>query len=64
MIFNSSLKTQNNSLNSVCSLIKNKNSISEQRNQSLTCLNFPKIYSKLRYTRNKQNILKKLNLIK
>ena len=57
-IFNSSLKTQNNSLNSICSLIKNKHSISEYRNQSLTCLNFPKIYSKLRYTRNKQNILK------
>ena len=57
-IFNISLKTQNNSLNSICSLKKNTISNSEKTNKSLTCLNFPKIYSKLKYTRNNQKILK------
>ena len=54
-IFNTSEKSQNNSLRSIYSLLKNNTSTSKIKNKSLTCLNFPKLYSKLKYTRNKGN---------
>ena len=37
------------------SLLKNNTSTSKIKNNSLTCLNFPKLYPKLKYKRNKGN---------
>ena len=54
-IFNTSEKSQNNSIRSIYSLLKNNTSTSKIKNSSLTCLNFPKLYSKLKYKRNKGN---------
>ena len=54
-IFNTSEKSQNNSIRSIYSLLKNNTSTSKIKNNSLTCLNFPKLYSKLKYKRNKGN---------
>ena len=56
IIFNTSEKSQNNSLRSVNSLLKNNSSTPKNRSKNITCLNFPKLYSKLKYTRNKSNI--------
>ena len=55
-IFNNSEKSPNNSLRSINSLIKNSSSTPKNRSKNITCLNFPKLYYKLKYTRNKNNI--------
>ncbi len=53
--FNSSNKPENHSLKNVFSPMKNNNSNIKGNNKSVTCLNFPKLYSKLKYSRNKAN---------
>ena len=54
--FNYTKKFENNSLKSAFSFMQNTNSTPRGNNKSVTCLNFPKLYSKLRYiTRNKTN---------
>ena len=54
-IFNSSKKSNNKTLSSVVSLFKNNSSTYRNNNRSLNCLNFPKLYPKLKYSRNKIN---------
>lgn len=54
-IFNSSKKSNNKTLSSVVSLFKNNSSTFRNNNRSLNCLNFPKLYPKLKYSRNKIN---------
>ena len=54
-IFNSSKKSNNKTLSSVVSLLKNNSSTYRDNNRSLNCLNFPKLYPKLKYSRNKIN---------
>ena len=53
--FNSSNNPENHSLKNVFSPMKNNNSNIKGNNKSVTCLNFPKLYSKLKYSRNKAN---------
>jgi len=53
-IFNNSRNFQNNSLISVFSSFKNNSAFSKNHNRNAICLNFPKLYSKLKYNRNKQ----------
>ena len=54
--FNYTKKFENNSLKSAFSFMQNTNSTPRGNNKSVICLNFPKLYSKLRYiTRNKTN---------
>ena len=54
--FNCTKKFENHSLKSAFSLMQNNNSTPKGNNRSVTCLNFPKLYSKLKYnTRNKTN---------
>ena len=60
-IFNNSQKFQNSSLISAFSSIKNNSSFSKNNNRNATCINFPKLYSKLKYSRNKENITNKSN---
>ena len=55
-IFNNSQKFQNSSLTSGFSSIKNTSSFSKSHTKNATCLNFPKLYSKLKYSRNRENI--------
>ena len=59
-IFNSSEKTQNNSLRTILTVKKNSSSTSKYRSRSLTCLNFPKLYSKIKYKRIGTDIQNKL----
>ena len=54
-IFNSSKKSNNKTLSSVVSILKNNSSTYRNNNRSLNCLNFPKLYPKLKYSRNKIN---------
>ena len=54
-IFNNSRNSQNNSIISVISSFKNTSIFSKSHNRNATCLNFPKLYSKLRYNRIKQS---------
>ena len=57
-IFNSSSNSQNKSIMSIYSLLKNNKNNKSSRiplNGSFTCLNFPKLYPKLKYSRNKNN---------
>ena len=60
-IFNNSQKFQNSSLISAFSSIKNSSSFSKNNNRNATCINFPKLYSKLKYCRNRENIASKSN---
>ena len=46
-LFNVSKKFQNNSLSSAFSQIKNTSTFSKNQSKNTTCLNFPKLYSKI-----------------
>ena len=54
-LFNVSKKFQNSSLTSAFSQIKNTSTFSKNQSKNTTCLNFPKLYSKIKYSRNRQN---------
>ena len=54
-IYNISEITLNNSLKTAFSLLKNNSIASKFKSRNLTCLNFPKLYSKIKYKRITQN---------
>lgn len=55
-LFNISKKFQNSSLSSAFSQIKNTSTFSKNQSRNVTCLNFPKLYSKIKFSRNRQNL--------